>query len=164
MIKKIRYFSLMLLLMLFACNTIIQDGKALRGRVIKIQDGDTITILVDNTQHKIRLAEIDCPESKQAFGQKAKQFTSDMVFGEIVKVVYEEQDRYQRILGTVYTPDGKNLNQELVKAGLAWHYKQYSKSVEMARLEDEARQAGIGLWKDKDPIPPWEYRKQKRSK
>ena len=158
-------FSLVLMLFLLACSTAsTETGNVLRGKVVRVADGDTVTILVDETQHRIRLDGIDCPELKQAFGRKAKDFVSDLVFGETVKVVYEDTDFYGRILGVVYAPGGVNVNEELLKAGLAWHYKQYNKSEKLARLEDAARAAKKGLWADKNPMPPWEFRKSKKKK
>ena len=95
-------FSLVLMLFLLACSTAsTEKGNVLRGKVVRVADGDTVTILVDETQHRIRLDGIDCPELKQAFGRKAKDFVSDLVFGETVKVVYEDTDFYGRILGAL---------------------------------------------------------------
>ena len=130
------------------------------GKVVKVQDGDTITVLEGKTQHRVRLDGIDCPELKQAYGQQAKQYTSILVFGKKVRVLYTDKDRYGRILGTVFTMGGANLNHELVRAGLAWHYTQFSSSKKLAALERAARKAGRGLWKDRDPIPPWQFRKR----
>ncbi len=138
-------------------------GKELTGKVISVQDGDTITILQGKTSYKIRLQGIDCPEKSQAFGNVAKQFTSDLVFGKTVRVKYDELDHYKRYLGEVFV--GKvNLNKELLKAGLAWHYKQYSKDPVLAALEIKARAAKTGLWSDPWAIPPWEFRRQRRKK
>ncbi|MDD3465001.1 MAG: thermonuclease family protein [Candidatus Cloacimonetes bacterium] len=139
------------------------SAKEIRGQVVSIQDGDTITVLQGRTTCKVRLAAVDCPEKGQAFGNVARQFTSDLVFGKAVKVKYEELDRYNRYLGTVYI-GGKNLNKELLKAGLAWHYKQYSKDPVLAALEVRARQDRKGLWSDPKAIPPWEFRHLKREK
>lgn len=94
-------------------------AKQVTGKVISIQDGDTITVLKGKTSYRIRLDGIDCPEKNQAFGNKARQFTSDMVFGKEVLVKYQTKDRYGRYLGIVHAPGGKILNHELLKAGLA---------------------------------------------
>jgi endonuclease YncB( thermonuclease family) len=136
-------------------------GPSLTGKVIGVSDGDTITILVDNQQIKIRLNGIDCPEKSQDFGQVAKQFTSDQCFGKTVTVITHGQDRYGRTLGEVILPDGKSLNQELVRAGLAWHYKKYSTDTTLADLEIAARNEKKGLWCQSDCVAPWEYRKHK---
>jgi micrococcal nuclease len=135
---------------------------AFQGKVVSVSDGDTIKVLKDGIQVKIRFAAIDCPEKKQPYGQKAKQFTADMVAGKVVKVWETDIDRYGRIVGFVFVGD-KNLNKELLSAGLAWHYKQYSRDPELAKLESQARIAKIGLWSEPDPVAPWEWRRMKRS-
>jgi micrococcal nuclease len=135
---------------------------AFEGKVVSVSDGDTIKVMKDDKQVKIRLAAIDCPEKKQPYGQKAKQFTADMVAGKVVKVWQTDTDRYGRIIGFVFVGD-KNLNKELLSAGLAWHYKQYSRDPELAKLEFQARSANRGLWAEPDPVPPWEWRRLKRS-
>jgi endonuclease YncB( thermonuclease family) len=137
--------------------------QEIRGQVVSIQDGDTITVLQGGSTYRVRLQGVDCPEKGQAFGNVAKQFTSDLVFGKTVKVKYEERDQYKRYLGTVYLGD-VNLNKSLVQAGLAWHYKQYSKDPVLAALEVKARLDKKGLWSDPKPIPPWDYRRQPREK
>lgn len=149
---------------LFVLLSSVAIGEELRGRVVKVTDGDTITVLdTDEVQHKIRLEGIDSPESKQAFGTKAKEALGDKVFGKEVLIRWEERDRYKRILGSVYLGE-RNINLEMVRDGFAWHFKQYSKSKELADTEVEARESHRGLWADKAPVPPWEFRKQQREK
>jgi len=138
-------------------------AAAWEGKVVGISDGDTIKVLKNGKQVKIRLASIDCPEKGQPYGQAAKKFTTKMVAGKIVKIWPTDTDRYGRTVAFVFY-DGKNLNKELLSSGLAWHYKQYSRDPELAKLEFKARSARIGLWSEPDPIPPWEYRRLKRSK
>jgi len=128
------------------------------GKVVGITDGDTIKVLKDGKEVKVRLDGIDCPETGQAFGKRAKQFASDMVFGKEVKVKSKGLDKYGRTLGEVILPDGKSLNRELIRAGLAWWYRQYSQDSTLGVLESEAREERIGLWADADPIAPWDYR------
>lgn len=148
------------LFFLILCLGILQ-GKTISGKVTAVKDGDTIVVLRNKTTYTIRLDGIDCPEKKQAFGQKAKQFVSSKVFGAQVRVEYKKKDRYQRYLGYVYYGKGKNLNEELLKAGLAWHYKQFNKDPRLARLETAAQKSRVGLWQDKHPIPPWQFRRKK---
>ena len=132
------------------------------GKVVGVSDGDTITVLTTgNIQMKIRLDGIDCPEKKQDFGDRAKQTTSNLCFGKNVKIVSTKTDRYGRTLGYVYV-DGKCVNEELLKLGLAWHYKQYNKDKKLSDLEIKARKNKIGIWSMKNPTPPWEYRKSKK--
>lgn len=129
------------------------------AKVVGVKDGDTYVILIDKTQITIRLEHVDCPEKKQAYGQVAKKFGSDFCFGKEVKIKWNKvKDRNGRWIAEIYLLD-KCLNKELVKYGLAWHFKKYSKSVEYSNLELEARKKKIGLWRDKQPIAPWEWRK-----
>jgi micrococcal nuclease len=108
------------------------------------------------------LAAIDTPEKGQPYGQAAKKFTANLVTGKVVRVWPTDTDRYGRTIAFVFV-GGTDLNKELLKAGLAWHYKQYSRDPELAKLEFEARSAKRGLWGEADPVPPWEWRKRKRS-
>ena len=133
--------------------------ETLTGKVVSIADGDTFTVLAEKVQHKIRVEGIDCPERRQPFGTKARQFTGKLAFGKVVTVRVVTTDRYGRLIARVVMPDGKDLSAELVKAGLAWHYKRYSKDKQLAALEVEARKARVGLWVDAKPIPPWEWRR-----
>lgn len=134
-----------------------------KGKVVAVADGDTFTLLTDDKkQVKVRLHGIDCPEKKQAFGERAKQFTSSLVFQKKVTVKVKSKDRYKRTVGIVYV-DGKCLNEELLKNGYAWHYRQYDKNPEWKRMETEARAAKLGLWQDKNPQAPWEFRKSKKA-
>ncbi len=129
------------------------------GRVVGISDGDTITVLSKGKPERIRLHGIDCPEKRQAFGKRAKQFTSRLTYGKQVTVKDLGQDRYGRTVGEVVLPDGRSLNHELVKAGFAWWYRRYSPDDEtLKQLEQEARDAKRGLWVDGDLNPPWEWR------
>lgn len=99
------------------------------------------------------------PEKKQQFGTRAKQFTSEQAFGKVVTVKESGRDRYGRTLAEVILPDGRSLNKALLKAGLAWWFRKYSKDISLGDLEDEARLAKRGLWADKEPVPPWEWRR-----
>ena len=154
---------ILFLWLLAACNTVGTIPNTFEGRVIGVKDGDTIEVFYNGEAQTVRLLGVDCPEKKQAFGTRAKLFTSAMCFGKTVTVESNGKlDRYQRILGTVFV-DGKNLNAELVKAGMAWHYKYYSADKNLADLEEEAKQNKAGLWVDEEPVAPWEYRKGKRN-
>lgn len=131
------------------------------AKVIGVTDGDSIVILTgDKQQIKIRLEGIDCPETNQDFGNRAKQATVDLCFGKEVIVQKTGEDRYGRTLAYVYVDD-LCVNKQLLKLGMAWHYKQYNKDQELAKLEVEARENKIGLWSQSNPTPPWEYRSNK---
>lgn len=135
------------------------------GRVIGVSDGDTVKVLHNGKAKKIRLHGIDCPEKGQAYGNNAKQFTSAMVFGKDVTIKEHGLDKYGRTIGDVLLPDGRNLNRELVAAGLAWWYRKYAaKDSTLERLEAEALTAKRGLWADPNPTPPWCWRKQQKGK
>ncbi|MCH8040150.1 MAG: thermonuclease family protein [Nitrospinae bacterium] len=133
-------------------------AKEFTGKVVGVADGDTITVLHNGKSERIRLNGIDCPEKRQAYGKAAKQFASRLVYGKTVTVTVFEQDRYGRTIGDVILPDGRVLNRELVKAGLAWWYRKYSDDTSLGHLEAEAREAKRGLWDDPDAIAPWEWR------
>jgi endonuclease YncB( thermonuclease family) len=111
------------------------------GRVVGITDGDTIKVLRAGRAETVRLEGVDAPEKRQT-----------------VVVRETGRDRNGRLLGEVLLPDGRSLNQELVRAGYAWWFRRYSRDVRLARLEEEARQGRRGLWADRAPEPPWEYR------
>ena len=134
----------------------------LTGKVVKVSDGDTIHIHTPKGKVKIRFTNIDCPESDQPYGSEATQFVYDMVMDKTVTAVADPDDlydRYGRFLGNIIMEDGKSLNEELVAAGLAWHYKYYSDDPVLAELEVKAQEKKLGLWADENPIPPWEWRK-----
>lgn len=143
-------------------------AETLRGRVVAIADGDTLTILDSaRVQHKVRLSGIDAPEKRQAFGNVSRQNLSRMVFGQPVTVNYDKRDRYGRIVGKILL-SGADVNIEQVKAGLAWHYKKYQKEQPVqdrgsyANAEEAARGSRLGLWRDASPVPPWEFRSERR--
>lgn len=131
------------------------------GKVISVADADTISVLKDKRPVRIRLEGIDAPESGQEHGNKAKQALSKMIHGEIVKIEVTGTDRYQRLLAVVRF-HGDSINEQLVKDGWAWHFKEYNSDPTLARLEVEARKAKVGLWAHANPIPPWEYRELQR--
>src|SRR5439155_2794891 len=134
--------------------------SAFQGKVVGVADGDTITVLRDDKiTFRIRLLGIDAPEKGQPFGTRAKEYASELVFGKIVTVEPTDKDQYGRVVADVILPDGRSLNREMVRAGLAWWYRRYSNDPELAGLEAEARAARRGLWADPHPVPPWEWRR-----
>lgn len=142
------------------------------GRVVGVIDGDTIEVLFGTPEAdsglqpprpvKVRLVDIDCPEKGQPFGLKAKQTTAALCFGQTVRVVSRRRDRFERLLGEVVLPDGRILNEELIRLGYAWWFERYSKKQSLKELESAARVAKLGLWLDVAPIPPWDWRKKSR--
>jgi endonuclease YncB( thermonuclease family) len=148
------------------CIFLTQNGFAedLTGKVVSIADGDTVTILNNNQQTKIRLAEIDTPEKNQPYGQKAKKALSDFIFGKTVRIEIDTIDRYGRTIGTIFLND-LNINKEMVKAGHAWVYVKYAKDKTLFALEKNAKENQLGLWAlpEGERIAPWQWRRGKRS-
>ena len=138
-------------------------GYDCRGRVIRIADGDTITMLCEGKSVKVRIFGVDSPERAQPYGMDAREFTYGQVYGEYVELEIKDKDKYGRTVGIIRYGDGKVLNEELLKAGFGWHYKKYSDDAEYARMEIEARENHRGLWQDPDPMAPWDYRHQQRN-
>lgn len=154
------------LLLITFISSFPSQAEQLTGRVVAISDGDTLTILdASKKQIKIRLAEIDTPESRQPYGNKAKQELSELAYNKIAIVEVQDIDRYRRIVGRVYV-DGVDVNAELVKRGAAWVYRKYVKDHSLFNLEFEARTNKRGLWKlpESERVPPWEWRKARRVK
>jgi endonuclease YncB( thermonuclease family) len=130
-------------------------------KVIGIKDGDTFVVLMDGKEQVIRLEHIDCPEKKQPFGNKAKQFASDLCFGKYVQLNDKKKyDRNKRLISEIILTNGINVNKELVRNGLAWHFKKYSKDSDYSELELSARNSQIGIWSEPNPIAPWDWRKR----
>jgi micrococcal nuclease len=128
------------------------------GRVVGVTDGDTLTVLRARQAERVRLQGVDAPEKRQAYGERAKRFTADLAFDRTVTVRTTGRDRNGRLLGEVVLPDGRSLNQELVRAGYAWWFRKYSRDGRLGRLEGEARAGRRGLWVDQAPGAPWDFR------
>ena len=133
------------------------------GKVVRIADGDTLTLFTDGRQIKIRLAEIDTPEKGQPFGNQSKKALAGLVFSKQVKVTVVEVDRYGRTVGQIVTVgDNLDVNAALVSDGFAWVYRRYAKRLMLVELEEKARKEGRGLWAAAHPIAPWEWRRGER--
>ncbi len=162
--RRVRALAVLLLV----CLAFSSPATVLTGRVVAIADGDTLTALDERkVQHKIRLAGIDAPEKRQAYGQRSRQSLADLVFNRVVQIELGKKDRYGREIGKVML-DGQDINLELLRLGLAWHYKAYEReqSVEdralYAQAEEQARARRMGLWRDDQPLAPWAYRRGAR--
>lgn len=156
--------TLMTLLLMVVAAT--ADADLISGKVVSVADGDTITILDSlKKQHKIRLAGIDAPEKTQAFGNVSKRSLSELVYGKQVDVEWSKKDRYGRTLGRVIIGT-LDVNLEQIRRGMAWFYIKYQNEqtaqdrLDYAGAQDYAQQAGLGLWSNYNPTPPWDYRKQ----
>lgn len=143
--------SILLLAMLYA------SLFAFVGKVVSIHDGDTITVLQGKQQIKVRIFGIDAPELKQPYGKKSKQFLANLITGKVVEVEESGEDRYKRTIGTIYL-NGTDISAQMVENGYAWVYRKFSKKY--TPQESKAKKQGLGLWRDKEPIPPWEWRKR----
>lgn len=128
------------------------------GKVVGVIDGDSIRVMHEGKAEQIRLIGVDCPENRQPFGTRAKEYTSELAFGKEVTVYGKSRDRYGRTLAEVLLPDGRSLNQALLSAGLAWWFRKYSKDLRLGELERQARNAKLGLWAEPNPMPPWDWR------
>jgi endonuclease YncB( thermonuclease family) len=151
--------KIMLRLVILAMLLAFSGNETYTGKVIKITDGDTIVVLNrSNEQIRIRLEGIDCPESHQEYGEKAKQAIAGLCFGKEVEIRKSGTDRYGRTLAFIYVGD-VCVNKYLIIQGMAWHYKKYNNDPELARLEAEAKQNKVGLWSQPYPIAPWDFRR-----
>ena len=126
-----------------------------------ITDGDTFKGLTkeEKIEIKYRIYGIDAPEKKQDFGAKSKDYLSELIAGKTVGIKTDSQDGYGRYIVWVYTPDGKDVSAEMLKAGMAWHYKEYDSSELYETLEIKAKKKKTGLWVDKAPVAPWDFRR-----
>lgn len=138
-------------------------AETFTGKVVAVKDGDTVEVLRGGKAVRVRLYGVDCPEKDQAFGQSAKKFTSERVFGKSVTVRVKDTDRYGRTVAEVLLEGGRTLNRELVAAGLAWWYQRYAPDDQvLAKLEAEAREAQRGLWSQAKAVAPWLFRRKPR--
>ena len=162
-------FTSVLLLVLMQTTT-IAEPLILQGRVVRVTDGDTVTLLDGHEAlHKIRLAGIDAPESAMPYGHQATLYLMSLVFGERVEAVIYKQDRYGRTVATLMRGE-QDINLAMIQAGLAWHYKHYAKeqpaaqAQAYAQAEVLARTHNLALWQDSDPDMPWDWRKSRRAR
>ena len=156
--------NLFVIFLIYACVLQSASAEILKGKVVGVSDGDTITVLDSSYEkHKVRLTGIDAPEKAQAFGQASKKSLADMIFNKEVEVLWVKHDRYQRILGKVLLND-KDICLEQVKRGMAWHYKKYQHEqspedrTKYSDAEKKARDAKVGLWNDPAPMEPEQFR------
>lgn len=140
-----------------------EAGEVFQGAVVGVSDGDSLTVMREGRGVKVRLFGVDCPESRQPFGYKAKQFTAALAFGRTVVVTVRDQDRYHRFVAEIRLADGTDVGRELVRVGLAWWYERYAKEDRvLERLQAAARARQTGLWSDPKAVPPWEFRRARR--
>lgn len=162
--RQAKLASFFKLLFFFLVSINASCAREIVGPVIGIADGDTLFILdqKNKTRFTVRLTEIDAPERNQAFGKRSRQSLSQLCYRKIARIKSHGRDRYNRILGRVYC-NGVDANAEQIRRGLAWAYSRYLDDSRLYVLQDEARNAKRGLWIDKDPVPPWRFRRQHKS-
>lgn len=140
-------------------------AHAFNAKVVKVSDGDTLLVRnAKGDEVKIRLYGIDCPESSQAYGSQAKRFTAGLVLHKTVMVQKIETDQYGRMVAVIMLRgEDTSLNENLVKSGYAWYYPNYCKRFAfcqtLKKYESEAKKQKLGLWRDDNPTPPWDFRK-----
>ena len=150
------------LLTLTAVEVRSQVESVFAGKVVAVLDGDSLMVLDGRRQVEVRLHGVDAPEGGQAFGNVCKRTLSNLVFGKTAAVQIVDIDRYKRSVSRL-TVDGRDVGLEMIRAGCAWHYRQYSNDASYAAAEQEARRARRGLWQDAKPVPPWIYRLPQKS-
>ena len=144
---------------------LLLSAQILKGRAVKIADGDTFTLLVnENEQVKIRIDGIDAPEKKQDFGNRAKEYLFEMIWEKELTVNVTKKDRWGRSIGKVSTPEIQDVGLEMIKAGLAWQYRDFNHDEAYAEAERLARENKKGLWIYKNPVRPQDFRKESRKR
>ena len=167
MFKMLLQKSGWMFLLLFGL-TLAAHGAELQGRVVRVADGDTLTLRdAQGVQHRIRLQGIDAPEMEQPFGDRSRQYLIDLVYRREVTVVFSRRDTFDRAVGVILL-DGEDINLRMVAAGKAWHFSRMARHQPAADrqayadAEQAARQARLGLWTDPNPVPPWDFRRPSR--
>jgi len=138
------------------------DGQ-IRGKVVKVRDGDSMEIRSDGQNVRVRVFGVDAPERGQPWSARAKSFTAGLVGNQEVVVEVKDVDRYGRKVGEVVLADGRDLGHELLREGLAWYYRRYANDPSLEKLEADARAAKRGLWSEPHPVPPWKFRSDRRA-
>jgi micrococcal nuclease len=165
LLRQFGFFAACILGLVCLCAA-SSPANELTGRVVGIQDGDTLTVWVDNgAATRIRLWGIDAPEKRQAYSNASKKYLSNLAYGKRVRLIVRDIDQYGRTVAEVILPDERNANQEMVRAGYAWWYRKYAPNDRvLGDLENKACRAKRGLWADPQAVPPWEYRRIRRSR
>lgn len=156
--SKVRLFAATLALAVLPAN-----AETIYGKVVRVADGDTLTILSVQTTVRVRLTDIDAPELKQAYGRRSKQSLSELCAGDFATLQWNEKDRYGRVLGRV-TCKGIDANAEQVRRGMAWVYDRYVKDRTLYQYQLQAQTSHSGLWADPRPQAPWIWRRVKKAR
>lgn len=163
---KVKGLALLVLMMALAMTGVLADTdknpeKVISGKVVKVADGDTFTMLVKGKQVRVRLHGIDAPEmtGSQPYCRQSKEKLSSLLAGKTVTVRVNGYDRYERALGIVSTDACKDVNLEMLRSGMAWHYKHFDHTPAYIKAAETARKNRVGLWRDKQPINPYKWRR-----
>ncbi len=143
----------------------------LAGRVVRVSDGDTFNVLVQGRQQRVRMASIDAPEVTkdkerpgQPYAQASRDALASLISGKDLVLVCYERDRYERNICDVPLADGMTANQKQVENGMAWANMEgrgkFMRDARLPSLEQQARRAGRGIWRQPEPVPPWVWRYQ----
>jgi micrococcal nuclease len=159
-------FILLCFSLFWSCKTKheeVRKGDSLSGKVVSVIDGDTYDILIEgHNTIRVRMEGIDAPEKGMPYYRAAKAYLGKLCFKKNVRLETTGRDNHERLLAFSYLEDGTELSHQMIKSGLAWHFKKYSSDTTLSNLEAEARSAKIGLWSDDRPMPPWENRRLHR--
>ncbi len=143
----------------FGCLGWAAQAETFEARVIAVLDGDTVLVLREGQQLKVRLADIDAPEKSQPFGERSRDSLRELVHEQTVQVESRAVDQYARIVGTLRT-DGRDASREQLRRGMAWEYSFHHSDRELVALQHEAQQARRGLWMQAHPQAPWQWRRE----
>lgn len=157
-----RFLSRRIIATVIACLTLAGGFFFCKGKVVQVSDGDTLTVLTGSGFTKVRLYGVDCPESRQKGGEDATTFARDLLLLSPVSLSVMDTDQYGRKVAVVRLEDGRLANEELVRAGHAWVYRSWCREPICTRwlaLERQAKKQGLGFWRHKNPVPPWQWRR-----
>ncbi len=159
--KYLRLLFLYILFLIPLSTNAQAPLRTLQCKIVGISDGDTVKCLYNRVPLKVRLLYIDAPEYSQPFGKKSKQLLSRLVFKKYVTLKTQGYDRYNRVLAVIYD-NNLNVNLKMVEQGLAWAYRFNSQEI-YRNAQRQAKEQQLGLWQDKYPLDPYEWRKQKKA-
>lgn len=142
-----------------------ETETTLQVTVKRVIDGDSILVLDpkdNNKEYEVQLEGLDAPELKQEFGKESSEALAKWIEKKELRISWKSKDNFERLLAQVYVGE-THINSEMLKSGMAWHFKRYNKSEALAKLETEAKEAKKGLWKNSSPTAPWDYRKENKA-
>lgn len=137
--------------------------ESVEGKVTRVIDGDSILVTdAKSVEYEVQLEGIDAPELKQDFGKESTEGLTKLLKGKTVRLTWKSKDNFERLLAQVYDGE-KHINMEMIKSGMAWHFKRYNKDESLAKAETEAKESKKGLWALESPVAPWDYRKENKA-